>query len=60
MTIHADAAHDSALALSFTQADWDELNKDDIVSAKVVVGLMFGIFAIGLVLYSIVAWTVAS
>ena len=60
MTIHADAAHDSALAVAFSPEDWDELNRDDVVSAKVVVGLMFGIFATGLVLYSIVAWVVAS
>jgi hypothetical protein len=59
MTVHADASHGGAMAVDFSAADWAELHQDDIVSTKVVVGLMMSIFTTGLVLYSIVLWAVA-
>ncbi len=58
MTAHASHGIDAAAALS--PADWDELHADDIVAAKVVVGLMMSIFSIGLILYTIVAVVVGS
>jgi hypothetical protein len=44
----------------FTAADIQHLHDEDFAAAKAVVSLMVGIFITGVVLYSIVAWTVAS
>jgi hypothetical protein len=44
--------------LHFSEAEWEQLQADDRHGAAVVIGLMTAIFAIGLVLYSIVLTTV--
>jgi hypothetical protein len=59
MTAHSEPLH-PGLTLPFSEADWAELHMDDIISAKVVVGLMMGIFTTGLVLYSIVLAVVSA
>ena len=41
----------------FSQEEWQELQADDRAAAKAIIYLLLGIFATGLVLYSIVAWT---
>ena len=43
----------------FSDAEWQELRSEDLHGAKAVVGLMMGIFIIGLILYLFVAWWVA-
>lgn len=43
----------------FTQAEMDEFQKSDIAAGAVVILLMTGIFSVGLVLYTIVAFIVA-
>jgi hypothetical protein len=60
MTVHSNPPPTGSLGPNFLPAEWDELIADDVVSAKVVVGLMISIFTIGLVLYTIVALTVAA
>jgi hypothetical protein len=61
MTGHGDPGHGAmaAMTIPLSEADWHALHEDDILSAKVVVGLMMGIFTTGLVLYSIVLTVVA-
>jgi hypothetical protein len=44
----------------FSDAEWQTLRKEDISAATAIVILMQSIFAIGLVMYIIVAWSVAS
>ena len=58
MTHHAEPS--TTGALPFTDAEWQSLQKDDIHAGGAVVGLMAGIFTIGLVLYSVVLATVLS
>jgi hypothetical protein len=53
---HPEPGHGAATpSLPFAEADWQTLQKDDRQAAAAVVGLMAGIFSIGLVLYLIVA-----
>ena len=42
----------------FSDADLQHFHHEDYAAAKAVVTLMVGIFCTGVVLYSIVAWTV--
>jgi hypothetical protein len=44
----------------FSDAEWEELRRQDAVAGTMVGGLMAIIFAIGLVIYSIVYWTTVS
>ncbi|HKI32148.1 MAG TPA: hypothetical protein VKA46_09795 [Gemmataceae bacterium] len=48
----------AANALHFPSAEWEQLQADDRHAAVVVLGLMTGIFSIGLVLYTIVLLSV--
>lgn len=41
----------------FTPVEWEQLRAEDRSGAKAISGLMVGIFTTGLILYSIVAWT---
>ena len=43
-------------ALHFTPEEWDQYRKSDVGAARSVVLLMGGIFTIGLILYSTVAY----
>ncbi len=43
-------------ALHFTPEEWDQYRKSDVAAARSVVLLMGGIFTIGLILYSTVAY----
>ncbi len=43
----------------FSPAEWADLQSSDLHAAKVVVGLMAGIFTIGLLLYAGVFFAVA-
>jgi len=52
---HAHGGHASALA--FTDSEIAYFHGQDLYAAKVVVSLMVGIFSVGVVLYTIVAWT---
>ena len=51
--------HDSLADVEtlFTDQQWQELHKEDTRAGAAVVGLMLGIFGVGVVLYSIVALT---
>jgi hypothetical protein len=54
MSDHATPVHVSASAAGqpyFPAAEWEELQREDLHAAKMVVGLMVSIFSIGLVLY---------
>jgi hypothetical protein len=44
----------------FTDAEWAQLRAEDYAGAAAIVILMVSIFSIGVVLYTIVAWAVAS
>jgi hypothetical protein len=47
-----------ASTLHFSPAEWEQLQADDRHGAVVVLGLMTAIFTTGLILYSIVLWSV--
>jgi hypothetical protein len=58
---HGHAEHGSPdLPHPFSEDDLEQFHKDDRTAAGVVVGLMAGIFGIGLVLYTIVWYCVAT
>jgi hypothetical protein len=46
--------------MPFTEAEWQQLQRDDIKAGGTVVGLMAGIFTLGLMLYLCVLWSVLS
>jgi hypothetical protein len=57
---HHDHGHGAALpANPFPEAEWATLQKDDRQAAASVIGLMAGIFTVGLILYLVVALWVA-
>jgi hypothetical protein len=53
---HAHGAHPG---LPFTEAEWRDFHESDKGAGAAIIILMSGIFTIGLVLYSIVTYTVA-
>jgi hypothetical protein len=53
-------AHNVPTSVPFTEAEWKDMQKDDIHAGGAVVSLMAGIFTIGLIIYSIVLWAVLS
>ena len=55
-THHAADPH----ASPFSQAEWQEFHKSDVGAGGAVIVLMAAIFSIGLVLYGIIAFVVAS
>ena len=57
MTHHAEPTPGT---LPFTEDEWKQMQQDDIQGGGTVVGLMAGIFTVGLVLYSVVLWSVMS
>jgi hypothetical protein len=62
---HHDHGHDhghgpAVPANPFPEAEWETLQKDDRQAAASVIGLMAGIFSIGLILYLVVALWVAN
>ena len=59
---HGANGHGSGPATQthFSDGEWQDLRTEDLSGAKAVVGLMMGIFIIGLVLYLFVAWWVSS
>jgi hypothetical protein len=44
----------------FPAAEWARLRQEDYAAAQHIVGLMLGIFGVGLLLYASVAWWVAT
>lgn len=42
----------------FTDAEWAQLQADDLAAGKAVVILLLGIFSVGVFLYACVAYTV--
>src|SRR5262245_35488333 len=52
------AAESTPTQLPFSDAEWQTLQNDDRLAGGSIVGLMGGIFIIGLVLYLIVLWSV--
>jgi hypothetical protein len=53
--------HESAAAASpFSDADWAAFQAEDFAAGKAVVILMLAIFSLGVLLYSVVAYFVAS
>jgi hypothetical protein len=60
---HGSSSHDVSIpggpdkpALHFTPEEWEQYRQSDRVAARSIVLLMGGIFTVGLVLYSIVAY----
>jgi hypothetical protein len=51
--------HDGTVARPFSDAEWAVFRAEDFAAGKAVVVLMLGIFSMGVVLYSIVAYFVA-
>ena len=45
--------------MSFSTAEWDEMRSEDKFAAAAIVGLMMGIFSLGVVGYLIVCWWVS-
>ena len=59
--VPSHAAHDPHKAVAeFTPEEWAEFHKSDIGAGGAVVVLMGAIFSIGLVLYTVIAFVVAS
>ena len=55
--MHAGHGHrDHAASAPFTDAEIEHFHKEDLAAGTAVVCLMVGIFSIGVVLYTIVAW----
>jgi hypothetical protein len=54
---HGEAA---AVQTYFPEAEWQAFRADDATAARYIVGLMFGIFVIGLILYTGVALWVSA
>jgi hypothetical protein len=52
--------HGQAATLPFTDAEWQQFQKDDIHGGGAIVVLMASIFSIGLLLYATVALIVSS
>jgi hypothetical protein len=52
---HEPAASQEAAPSAFTEEEWKEIRAQDLAAARRVVGLMMGIFVIGLLLYTGVA-----
>jgi hypothetical protein len=46
-------------ALPFSEAEWRQFRDDDLTGAKAIVGLMAGIFVVGLLLYAAIAYVTA-
>lgn len=44
-------ANPQAVTAAFSDTEWNALHKDDIYAGRILVGLMFTIFALGLLLY---------
>jgi hypothetical protein len=59
---HSDPhSHGAAAEQAYFPADeWARIRQEDYTAAQHIVGLMLGIFGIGLVLYVGVAWWVAT
>jgi hypothetical protein len=57
---HGHAVHAHAADAEFSDSEWQALREEDKKGAMAVVGLMVGIFTIGLVLYLIVALSASS
>ena len=45
-----------AVALPFSAEEWRQFREDDLTGAKSIVGLMAGIFTIGLLMYAVIAY----
>ena len=54
------ASSHAAPTAHFTEADWDVFRAEDFAAGKAVVILMLAIFSMGVVLYSVVAYFVAT
>jgi hypothetical protein len=54
------ASTHAAPAAHFSEADWDAFRAEDFAAGKAVVILMLGIFSMGVALYSVVAYFVAT
>ena len=52
---HDEHAHAHTPVAEFSDAEWGRLKTEDASGARAVVGLMVGIFTVGLILYLIVA-----
>jgi hypothetical protein len=52
--------HGHAAALPFNDEQWQEFHKSDIGAGGAIVVLMTAIFGIGLVMYAVIAFVVAS
>jgi hypothetical protein len=60
---HQHGSHGTAAPTGqtlFPAAEWEAFRVEDRASAAAIAGLMAGIFTIGLILYSVVAWVVGS
>jgi hypothetical protein len=53
-------AHDSPSPSPFSQAEWHEFHESDKSAGGAVIILMSGIFGVGLVLYTIIAFIVGA
>jgi hypothetical protein len=58
---HSHNEHaESNKAVPFTEEQREEFHKADIEAGRMIVGLMGGIFTVGVILYGIVAFVVGS
>ena len=58
MTEALGHGYSPANPLYFSEVEWEQLQADDRHRAVVVLGLMTAIFAIGLILYTVVLFSV--
>ena len=53
-------SHATPTPAPFSDEEWAQLRAEDYAGAAAVVMLMVSIFSIGIVLYTIVAWSIVS
>ena len=53
-----DHGHGARNRETFSDAEWQQLREADLAAGRAVIVLMLSIFLIGVVLYSIVVWSV--
>jgi hypothetical protein len=54
MSHDAHEAHGHAVAVDISDAEWQQLQTEDVKAGRAIIMLMGGIFVIGIILYAIV------
>jgi hypothetical protein len=60
MSHDAHEGHDHAVNVDISDAEWQELQAQDVKAGRNIIMLMGGIFVIGIILYAIVNFSILS